>query len=94
VDPKPPPSPAPPPPPVAPTPALSDLPLSCPVCNEAREEDAQYCQACGHNYTGGPDAAPVPSAGIPSLWLYAIVTFWAVLALLGMYWLYTTLYVL
>ena len=92
MDPKPPPSPAPPPPPPATEPALENLPDSCPVCAESREPDAQFCQACGHSFTGAPDAAPVESAGIPSLMLYAVVAFWAVLAILGMYWLYTVLY--
>jgi apolipoprotein N-acyltransferase len=92
VDPKPPPSPA--PPPVAAEPATSGLAAVCPICGESRENDAQFCQACGHNFTGGADAAPTQSSGLrgPLLWL--VVAFWAILAVAGLYWLYTSLYVL
>ena len=94
MDSKPPTSPAPPPPPPPNEPVLANLPAICPVCGESREEDAQFCQACGHNFVGGPDAAPAPSSGLhgPLLWL--VVAFWAILGLLGIFWLYTSLFVL
>ena len=93
MDPKPPPSPSPspPPPPLAPEPVLSKLPSTCPVCGEARETDAQFCQACGHNFVASGDA-PAPTSGLrgPLLWL--VVVFWSMLAIAGLYWLYTGLY--
>jgi hypothetical protein len=91
VDPKPPPSPAPPPPPAAVGPALNNLPTICPVCGDGREEDAQFCQNCGHNFVTG--ATPAASTGrLTGPVLVLVVLFWAILGIAGLYWLYTGLY--
>ena len=91
MDPTPPPSPAPPPPPVAVEPELSNLPATCPICGDEREEDAQFCQNCGHNFVSGV-GPPAATGGLrgPVLWL--VVLFWAVLGIVGLYWLYTGLF--
>jgi hypothetical protein len=90
VDSQPPPSPA--PPPAPPGPAITNLPSTCPVCGEAREADAQFCQACGHNFVGGADAAPAASGGLRGPLLWVVVVFWALLGIGGLYWLYTSFY--
>lgn len=92
MDPTPSPSaPPPPPPPAASAEQLKRLPATCPVCGDEREEDAQFCQNCGHNFVDG-DSQSAPKRGLPGpMWLILIV-FWAILGIVGMYWLYTGLY--
>jgi hypothetical protein len=91
VDPKPPPSAAPPPPIAAEPAELNNLPAACPICGEARENDAQFCQHCGHNFVSA-DGAPKTQGGLRGPLLWVIVVFWAVLAIAGLAWLYTGLY--
>jgi hypothetical protein len=93
VDPKPPPSQASaPPPPAAVDPeALDSLPATCPICGEARDDDAQFCQHCGHNFVS-PNGAPKAQGGLRGPLLWIVVVFWAVLGVVGLYWLYTGLY--
>ena len=93
MDPTPPPSPppTPAPPAAAAEPALSNLPTICPICGEAREEDAQFCEACGHNFAG-ENGAPARIGRLrgPLLWL--VILGWAIIAVIGLAWLYTGLY--
>jgi hypothetical protein len=66
--------------------------MVCPVCSEPRQEDARYCEECGHDFGEAP-AAPVEERSRltgPVLWL--VVLFWAALAVVGMFFLYTSLY--
>jgi hypothetical protein len=98
----PPPPAAPPPPPgggsAAQEPAASTPPIPnaeiviCPVCREPRADDARFCEECGHDY-GGQAPAPVEERGIlsgPILW--AIMLFWAALAIGGLFFLYNALW--
>ena len=99
--PPPPAAPLPPPPgggglPQAPAASTSSLPnaeiVVCPVCREPRAEDARFCEECGHDY-GGQAPAPVEERGMlsgPVLW--AVMVFWVILAIGGLYFLYTALW--
>jgi hypothetical protein len=66
----------------------------CPACSEPRQDDARFCEECGHDF--GTDAVPPPATeersrlSGPVLWL--IVVFWAVLAVGGLWFLYTALF--
>jgi hypothetical protein len=68
----------------------------CPVCSEPRQEDSRYCEECGHDFgTEAPAAVPPPvpertRLSGPTLWV--VVLFWAVLAIGGLWFLYTALY--
>jgi hypothetical protein len=103
----PPPPPAAPKPPVengppradgAAAPASPDAPqvviLVCPECSEPRQADARYCEECGHDF--GTDPVPPPPTeersriSGPVLWL--IVAFWAILAVGGLWFLYSALF--
>jgi hypothetical protein len=88
--------------------ANSDAPvvvevLVCPVCKEPCAEDIRYCEECGHDFeTAGPivatsaatatAAAPEERTGFsgPILWL--VMVFWVVLAIGGLFFLYTALW--
>ena len=107
MEPQPPSSSTPPPPPSAPrgdaggaassAPSSSPLPnaeiVVCPVCREPRAEDARFCEECGHDY-GGEAPPPVPEErpmfSGPVLW--AIMVFWVILALVGLFFLYNALW--
>ena len=39
---------------------MDDALTRCPVCGAAREADASFCEACGHDFTGLASPAPVP----------------------------------
>ena len=85
--------------PAPPSPA-ADEPLPnaeitiCPVCREPRAEDARFCEECGHDYGAQPIAPPVeeerPMFSGPVLW--AIMVFWAALAIGGLFFLYNALW--
>jgi hypothetical protein len=71
--------------------------LVCPTCNEPRQEDARYCEECGYDFGEAPPPSGTPAPPQertrltgPMLWL--AVLFWAVLAVAGLYFLYTALY--
>ena len=69
--------------------------LVCPTCAEPRQEDARYCEECGHDFSGDTPPPPVEERrrlSGPTLWL--VVLFWAVLAVGGLWFLYTALYAL
>ena len=90
----------PPPPPATspPAPASPNAPqivvMICPECDEPRQADARYCEECGHDF--GTEPVPPPPAeerpriSGPVLWL--IVAFWAILAVGGLWFLYTALF--
>jgi len=71
---------------------------ACPTCGEPRQADARFCEECGFDY--GTDAPPAAAPAVeersrlsgPVLWL--VLLFWAVLAVGGLYFLYTALYAL
>ena len=78
-------------------PASPDSPrivlLICPECNEPRQADARYCEECGHDF--GTDPVPPPTEersrlSGPVLWL--VMAFWAIIAIGGLWFLYTALY--
>ena len=68
--------------------------LVCPQCAEPRQEDARYCEECGHDFSG--DAPPPPPVeersrlSGPVLWL--VMLFWLALAVGGLWFLYTALF--
>jgi len=67
----------------------------CPVCREPRAEDARFCEECGHDFGGQPIAGPAaeeerPMFSGPVLW--AIMLFWAALAIGGLFFLYNALW--
>lgn len=68
--------------------------LICPECSEPRQAEARYCEECGHDFGTDPVPPPPeeerPRLSGPVLWL--VVAFWAVLALGGLWFLYTALY--
>ena len=79
-------------PPVAPA---NGAMLLCPVCSEPRAADARFCEECGHDYGNEPPPpAPAveerPRLSGPLLWL--VIALWAVLAVAGLYFLYTVLW--
>jgi len=107
VEPQPPSRSTPPPPPPAPPPArpdgdataISDGPLPnveiviCPVCREPRAEGASFCEECGHNYAESPAEPPPEERSMlsgPLLW--AVMLFWAALAVAGLFFLYNALW--
>ena len=70
--------------------------LICPECSEPRQAEARYCEECGHDFGTAP-VPPPPSEersrlSGPVLWL--IVAFWAILAVGGLWFLYTALFAL
>jgi hypothetical protein len=66
----------------------------CPACAEPRQEDARYCEECGHDFSGDASSRPPVEERSrlsgPVLWL--VMLFWAALAVGGLYFLYTALY--
>ena len=96
----PPPSPAPPPDrPNGDVTATPDGPppnieiVICPVCREPRAEGASFCEECGHNYAESPPAPPPEERSMlsgPLLW--AVMLFWAALAVAGLFFLYNALW--
>lgn len=78
--------------------ALPDAPrivlLICPECSEPRQAEARYCEECGHDFGTEPVPPPPteerPRISGPVLWL--IVAFWAILAVGGLWFLYTALF--
>jgi hypothetical protein len=77
-------------------PSTEELPnieiVICPVCKEPRAEDARFCEECGHDY-GTELPPPVeerPTFTGPVLW--AIMLFWAALAIGGLFFLYNALW--
>lgn len=93
-------SPATPPPPAASPPGGTPAPpaggsavvvVICPACNTPRDGDVRYCEECGHDYEGG--TAPAQEQSIlsgPLLW--AFMVFWAVLAVAGLWFLFSVLW--
>ena len=67
--------------------------LICPACSEPRQADARYCEECGHDFGTAPVPPPAEERSRlsgPVLWL--IVAFWAIIAIGGLWFLYTALY--
>jgi len=93
---------SPPPPPGAPAPSPAAPPhavlLICPACGEPRQADARYCEECGHDFGEAPPPASATPTGAadrprltgPVLWL--VVVFWAVAAIVGLYFLYSAIW--
>jgi hypothetical protein len=96
-----------PPPPAAPlAPARTEPPTAngaappetslreCPDCGEMRQAEARYCEECGYDF--GTEPVPPPAVeersrlSGPVLWL--VVAFWAILAIGGLWFIYTALY--
>jgi hypothetical protein len=71
---------------------------ACPSCSEPRQADSRYCQECGYDY--GTEAAPPAPPPVPEpsrlsgpiLWIVMVI--WAVLIVVGVWYLYTQLFVL
>jgi hypothetical protein len=63
-----------------------------------RQIDSRYCQECGYDFgtaPAPPASGPVAEHGRlsgPILWI--VMVFWALLAIGGLYFLYTALFVL
>jgi len=81
------------------TPPAAPAGRACPTCGEPRQIDARFCEECGFDYgTDPPPPAPAPAVeersrlSGPVLWL--VLAFWVVLAVGGLYFLYTALYAL
>jgi hypothetical protein len=71
----------------------------CPTCGEPRQAEARYCEECGYDFGTDPPPPVVAAPAVessrlsgPVLWL--VIVFWAVLAVAGLYFLYTALYAL
>lgn len=81
-----------PPPPAAPSGDPAIIVMVCPACGEARAEGARYCEECGHDY-GGKTAAEAEDRNFlrgPVLWVFML--FWALLAVGGLWYLFTLLW--
>lgn len=81
-------------PPASPDASLPNIEITvCPVCREPRAEDARFCEECGHDY-GGQPVPPVeeerPRLSGPVLW--AVMVFWAALAIGGLFFLFNALW--
>ena len=65
----------------------------CPICREPRPGDARFCEECGHDFAEPPPApAPEERPLLSGPLLWAIMVFWALLAIGGLYFLYTVLW--
>ena len=94
-------SPAPPPPPPAAAPkgGVPAAPAGgpalvtvCPACGQPRAEGTRYCEECGHDYGGAtaPEAEERPLLSGPMLW--AFMLFWIILAVAGLWFLFSALW--
>jgi len=66
--------------------------IVCPACGQPRAEDTRYCEECGHDYGGAtaPEAQERPMLSGPALW--AFMLFWAILAIAGLWFLFSALW--
>ena len=94
-------TPPPPPPPAsgaAPRAAVPAAPVEgpvvtvCPDCGQPRAEDTRYCEECGHDYGGktAPEAEERSILSGPTL--YAFMLFWIILAIAGLWFLFSALW--
>jgi hypothetical protein len=94
------PAPTPPPPPgAAPKGGVPSAPVSsppevavCPACGQPRAEGTRYCEECGHDYGGvtAPEAEERSLLSGPALWVFLL--FWIVLAIAGLWFLFSALW--
>ena len=64
----------------------------CPVCREPRAEDARFCEECGHDYGGQPTPREEERGLMSGPLLWAILVFWIVVIVGGLYFLYNALW--
>ena len=64
----------------------------CPACNAPRDGDVRYCEECGHDYENGaaPEAVERSVLSGPVLW--AFMLFWVLLAVAGLWFLFSVLW--
>jgi hypothetical protein len=78
--------------PAAPAGGPAVVVVVCPACGEPRAEGTRYCEECGHDYGGAtaPEAEDRTFLKGPILW--AFMAFWVVLAVAGLWFLFSALW--
>ncbi|MGE3912735.1 MAG: zinc-ribbon domain-containing protein [Chloroflexota bacterium] len=64
----------------------------CPSCGEPRAEDVRYCEECGHDYGGQAAEVAEERSRLSGPLLWVFMLFWVVLAIAGLWFLFTALW--